>query len=539
MQVHPAASPLRSPIWWHVVALVSIAAAYQSLFIHHGIAWLFDEGWPLYAAKRLHEGGVLYADTFFPFPPGHLLMAWIAYAVDPPGIILARELYAAFEIALCASLYFLGRRLTTPSFAFLGALLVAVAAPRSHLAHLLFGYRYLVFSVLVLLLFSLRLSCGEDERRRADRLLLAAGVLAGLALYFRLTPAFAVSCGLGVAILAASRDWRVWLRDAVAYGLGLSLVVAPVLLWFAFSVGLDALWREVVTRIIALQSAQSLPSPVFSMLPESADRAVVYRWWVALQYRLYIVLGAGYGVGLLWLWLRAVRARRPFEHALLLAVVVWGGIYLLRTLGRSDDHHLMSALPPACLLLVHGLGVLSRRSFDALSLRASIRVAATALVCAGAVSAWVVLQRVDLYLLPRYRGVIPLESTGGEIRVSGRALALRIDGVVETIRRLTRPEDVVLDMSGAPLFHLLSERRGPGYLDVISPGIFLSAEEERAFVARLAAAPPSAVIWPEVDFDRRADRSIERTAPELSAWVHSTYREEVAIDRYRILLLRR
>ena len=106
----PAVLSLRNPVGWHLLVLVAVSVAYESLFIHHGIAWLFDEGWPLYAAMRLHAGGVLYADVFFPFPPGHLLPAWLAYALDPPGIILARIFYAGFNVVLCVAMYFLGRR---------------------------------------------------------------------------------------------------------------------------------------------------------------------------------------------------------------------------------------------------------------------------------------------------------------------------------------------------------------------------------------------------------------------------------------------
>ena len=58
-----------------------------------------------------------------------------------------------------------------------------------------------------------------------------------------------------------------------------------------------------------------------------------------------LVLGA--------LWARAVVRRQPFEHALLFAVVVWGGLFFVRSLGRSDWAHLESALPPMCLLLAH------------------------------------------------------------------------------------------------------------------------------------------------------------------------------------------
>jgi hypothetical protein len=530
-----AASPLRNPIWWHVAALVGVSSAYQSLFVHYGIGWLFDEGWPLYAAMRLHDGGVLYGDVLFPFPPGHLLPAWVAFGVDPPGIIGARVLYSAFDVSLCVALYFLARRLTTPTFAFLAALLLAVAAPRSQLAHLLFGYRYLIFSVIVLLLLDARLRLVGEERRRAIWLLFAAGFFAGVALFFRLTPAFAVSCGVCVAVMTASRHPRTWVRDWLAYAAGLAVVTLPLLAWFFASVGLDVLWREVVTRIVALQSAQSLPSPPFSLLPASGDRDGVYHWWVSFQYRLYILLYAAYAVGLLAAWWRAGRERRRFEHGLLLAVVVWGGIYLFRTLGRSDDHHLMSALPPALLVLAHALEWGTHRVFQRVAVSPRLLSGATFAVCAIVLSGWVYLQRVDLYLSRDYRGTVPIASTGGQVEVTRRSVASGIDGVVETVSRITQPDDVILDMSGGPLFYPLTGRRGPGGIDVISPGIFLSAREEGDFVALLLADPPAAVIWPAADFDDRPNRGIEEIAPQLSAWVERAYREVAAIGRYRIL----
>ena len=534
MHAQPAAaSSLGSVTGWHLLAIVGISSAFQSLFIHHGIGWLFDEGWPLYASMQLQAGGVLYGDIVFPFPPGHLLAAWVAYAIDPPGIILARMLYAAFTVALCAGSYLLARRITAPTFALLAGLLLAVAAPRSHLSHLLFGYRYMVFSVLALLAFSWHLQA--DDPRQARRGIFVAGMLAGVALLFRLTPAFAVSCGIGIAVLTASRDWRDWLRDWLVYALGLSLVALPVLAWFASTVGLETVWREVVTRIVALQSAQSLSSPALSLLPESSDRGDVYRWFVGLQYRGYVVLYAGYLLGLIGLWLRTLRQRRRFEHALLLAIVVWGGVSLLRALGRSDDHHLMSALPPACLLLAHGIGLLVRRGLEASRASDFVRSVARAGVCGIVLVAWVYAMRVDFYLPVQNRGVVPLQSTGGEVSVTAPRVAKRIDEVVRTLARMTRPQDTVLDMTGAPLLHLLSGRRGPGGIDVITPGMFLSREEEKAFVARLQAAPPAMVLWPLKDFDRRPDRSIVRTAPELSGWVRSAYEEVGRIDRYRIL----
>jgi hypothetical protein len=532
----PAVAPTTltaSPLVWQLALVVAVSAAYEALFVHYGIGWLYDEGWPLYAAMRLHAGGVLYSDTFFAFPPGHLLIAWIAYGIDPPGIILSRILYASFNVALCAAMLLLGRRFMQPPFALLGALLIALAAPRSHLSHLLFGYRYLVFSVLVLLAFAQRLR--STDRSEADRWMFVAGVAGGVSLYFRLTPAFAVSCGVGLGVWAHSRKWRIGLRDGCAYGAGMALVVVPILAWFQWSVGLDVMWREVVTRIVALQSAQSLPSPPFNVLPESSGRVDVYSWFIALQYRGYIVMYACYAAGLVLLWLRSLRRREAFDHALLLAIVVWGGLYLLRALGRSDDHHLNSALPPACLIIAHALGWLAQR---VPTLARSSGLRARAFVAGGifvVLAGWIYAQRIDEFLARDERGTNSVAATGGEVSVTALRVARRIDAVVKTIRESTPPEGVVLDLSAGPLFQVLMQRMGPGYIDVISPGIFLSAREEKLFVARLAVSPPHRVIWPRTAFDRKTKRTIHSYAPRVAAWVRANYEEEVVIQRYAIL----
>jgi hypothetical protein len=503
---------------WHVLLIVAVSVAVESSFVHHGIAWLFDEGWPLYAAMQLHLGGVLYGDVFFLFPPGHLLPAWIAYALDPPGVILAREIYAAFSVSLCVAIYALGRKLMPPPFALLAALLLAVAAPRSHLAHLLFGYRYLVFSVVALLAFSARLRTGKAIW------MFAAGVSTGVALCFRLTPAFAVSCGIGVAVMSATRDWRSWRRDWIAFALGLLLVTAPVLAWFASGVGLNALWEQAVLRILPLQAAQSkaIPAAVF---PANLDRTLLHQWFVPVQYWLYPAMYSTYGAVLAWLWLRSVRARERFEHPLLLAVVIWGAIYMVRAIGRSDEHHLTSALPPICLLIAHLVSAGSR----ALRLRTEAKLPAAAgagmrwAACGVVLAAWVVLQGSDLYITRADRGVFPLRSLDSQVRIRSSERATRIDRSVNRIARLTGPDQTVLDLTHAPLLHVLAGRRGPGYGDVVTPGVFADPADERAFVARLEQAPPELVLWPIQPFDGMPSRSLEAHAPLLTAWVRKNY----------------
>jgi hypothetical protein len=82
----------------------------------------------------------------------------------------ARVIYAAFSVALSLGIYLLGRRMMPAAFGLFGALLLAVGATSAHHQQLLFGYRYLVISLLALLAFSAWLR----ERRSRWTLLVPA-----------------------------------------------------------------------------------------------------------------------------------------------------------------------------------------------------------------------------------------------------------------------------------------------------------------------------------------------------------------------------
>jgi hypothetical protein len=521
-----AARPDRDPLRWHLLLLLSVSVVYESLQLHHGLA-LFDEGWPAYAVMRLRAGGALYGDVYFPFPPGHLLAAWIAQVFDPPGIVLSRRIYSAFNTAACLGLYLLARRVMAPRFALLAGLLLAVAAPRSHWWHLLFGYRYMVFSQLALLCWARRLRSGER------RFAVAAGAWTGVALGFSLTPAFAAACGVALSAVAAERDPRRWLRDWGAFALGLGLAVAPLLAWFAPGVGLAAVWDQVVMRVLVLQETQSRSMPGLALPEGWGDRKGLYRSFIGLEYRLYIALVLAYAGALAARWWRARRGGRAFGDALLLAIVVWAGASLLRTLGRTDESHLDSTLPPFCLLLAHALGLAARRLAPAA--RAPRRaLAAAGLV--GALAAWSFLLGTDHQLADARRGTHRLRSLPERIELADARLAANIDRLLAEIARTTRPEQTILDLSASPYLHVLSGRLGPGGLDVVMPGAFPDARDEEALLARLSAAPPAAVVWPRRAFDRMSERSLRATAPRVREWVMQRYRTLLAGSTYALLL---
>ncbi len=520
---------VRDPAWWHLPLLFCVSAGYESLFIHHGFN-PFDEGWPLYAAMQLHAGGTLYDDVFFVFPPGHLLAAWLGIAWDPPGITAARAVYAAFDVALCLALYLLGRRLVAAPAALAAAGLVAIAARYSHLSQFLFGYRYLVWSVLALLALSQRQRSGDP------RWLVASGACLGAALCFRLTPAFAGACGVAAGIAAGARSWRGALADAAWLALGGVLVVAPVLAWFGASVGLPTLWHEVAVRPVAMTEHQSLRIPSLSP-PAVFRRNPIERWFTAIQYRLYGLLYAGYAVWLAVAAVRAVRGRRPLDDPLLAATAVWGGVFFLRTLGRSDTGHLQSAIPPVCLLGVCALqrarAAAARRLAPGLASRT-----AGAVLWSAVFAVWVVLQGSDRALDRRHRGAIPIQVLRGEISVERAMGAAAVDWNTVQVLHWSEPGDTVLDLSRSPLLHVLTGRRGPGYRDVVIPGTFLSEAEERAFVARLERDPPALVLLSLRPFDDVLARSLGQTAPLLTKWVLEHYEERAERNSVRVLVHR-
>lgn len=491
---------------WHLVWIACVCIGYEVQFLYQPPNPV-DEGWLLYAAKRLHEGGTLYADTFFVFPPGHLLAAWIGYAVAPPGVEAARVLYGGFNLALCLALYLLARHLVAPHLALLAAMLVALASFQSHMQHSVFGFRYLVWSIFGLLAFAR--SCEGGGRRW----LFAAGIAGGVATVFRLTPGFAVSVAIGLATLARPGGPTRWFRDWGAYLLGLFAVLAGAIGWAMSGVDAATLWREIVVRPVVMTDLQSFPlPPLWPAGAEGRDRATAI--FVALQFRLIPLLLLAYGATLgLALW-RTWRTGDPFGKPLLLAIWLFALIYFTRTFGRSDEPHLASALPPICLLLAHALGSVWPRLQEP---RAGMRAVAALTIV------WMFAWGSDRAFAPLARDLFG-ENKGDATSWLDRRASLR------SMQRAARERidsggspRVVLDLSSRPIIFTTGEFTGPGWFDIVMPGTFMTSEEERSFVERLSADPPAGVYWPVEPFDRMDERSTAATAPLLTEWARRTY----------------
>lgn len=524
-------SPAGSVSWLHVAIVIAVSVGYESLFIHHGINRI-DESWPLYAGMQLSAGGTLYGDVLWVFPPGHVWIGWLAHALDAPGFVFARTLYAALTVALCATLYALGCRVMPRSYALLGVLLLAIAAPRGHIYHLLFGYRYLVWTVLALLAYDRRLRTGDL------RWMLVAGLLAGWALVFRLTPAFAVSCGIGIAVITADPRPREWLRDWTAYGVGLLIPTLPMLAYFASTVGVEQFWHEAVVHPLVMLERQSIPIPPMTLAGiDWGDRESVYRGFLAFQYRLHWLVYGGYAIALGALYARSRTRGATFGYPLLLAVVIWGGVFSVRSVARADEPHLDTTVPAFCLLLGGLVGLALQR---VLPPGWSPRRQMAALAAAGAavLGAWIYVLGVDLYVSDEKLGSDPLYSTSDSIEIAVDRKADAIDGAAALIETNTAPDDRILVVDAAPLFYVLTGRRGPGYLDIVMPGTFITEQDEIDFLKRLKSDPPAAVVWPAFHFDDLPERRFAAVAPRLAKWVRRAYRP-IGPTRRWIVMLRR
>jgi hypothetical protein len=515
----------------HVAILLVVSIGFESLFVHHGLSAM-DEGWPLHAAMELHDDDAekrLYDEVFWVFPPGHLVPAWIAYALNPPGIVLTRIFYAMFTLAACLALLFVARRLMPADFALLGALMIAVAAPRSHFEQLLFGYRYLVWAALVLLFFHMRLA------RDDSRWLFPAGFFAGIALFFRLTPAFAVSVGVAIGILAASRSWRSWLRDGLWYSAGLILVWIPVLLWFQGSVGLETFWSEMVVRPVEMTALQSRPIP--PILLENLDRTRLSFSFGSLGFRLYPLLFLGFLLTLCLRWAQAIKTRQRFGSVFLLTFVVFGAVYFTRSMGRSDLPHLDSAIPPVALLLAYCASrVTHLERFDA-ALIGQRAWKNRLVLCVIVLGAWTFANGSDRYLdTQKMMGDLRLEHISDEVRVRSRSLGMEIDQLIPVIQKYSEPDQTILVMAHSPLIYVVAERHSPGYFDVVMPGTFRDDDEQFTYIARLEDAPPAVIVLPRQPFDRDPRRGLAHSAPQLLRWVGERYRAVHDSPRYRILI---
>lgn len=451
------------------VYLPFVALAFLVFFIRlpdlftHYHDW--DEAAMMSQAWAMTQGEVLYADIFQIHPVFQIALFvpfFLIFSPDSaPHAIKALNALLIFGGALIV--YRIIRNwLEKPSTALIGAILFVVGfrwdwAQSSH------GELYAIFPLLAaayLLLFA---------KKRTSRSLLGAGVLFGVAFYFKQTALFDAAA-LGLCALHRGGRKK-FAMDAGRMALGFASVTALVSLYFL----MQGAWRE------AMVSMWVRPAFSYSRLSDvgAPDAFLSHRIELlktlayAILTRFPILLAAA-AVGAVPIVRRlASRKALPREEALFLYMAVWwaADILGLVLIGRFYPHYLLQLIAPLVLLSIFVVRKFHHR------LRAT--AAHTLLILA-----LVLGFRHAALLLPR------LSTAGWRTPEVRRSLA-----VADYVRSRTGPEDRIFlyKVWNLDIFYLAGRLSNNGiymFIDMVADHMHdyrLEEEKRKEFLANLPA----------------------------------------------------
>lgn len=447
-----------------------------------------DEGLMLQAAARIAHGQLPYRDFWWFYPPGQPLLLAGLWKVLGPSLLEWRVLRVLCDAAVSVLAWRLAVRGGASPRAALGVWLAAALA----MAYPSGPHPYpptLVLCLAALLAF---------EERPA-----LAGVLAGLAAYWRLE--FAGYLALGILLACGvSRAPRTAGRFAAAAAATAVVAYAPIVALAGIGRSWDLLVKYPLTEFSAYQS---LPFPlrydgplntgsIGGFLSDSAENLLLFY--------LPLVLVAGLAIGLLGVartWRRAGAWR--------LAVGVFGIGMAHYLITRPDVFHTAPLAVVTAVLVgwavsgraATGSGAaaagrfaaarkLAARSGPALALL-GVAVLAYAIV-EGADRRWLEVRRDYVPLrLPVADGVRVPEGDRADIERAVAALRARVPPGKPTYVATLRGDLVT---SGYPLLYVLADRPNPTRYDIEAPGVVTSLPVQREIVADLERARPAAVV---------------------------------------------
>lgn len=498
--VAPGPPPREPPGVVRQVALLALAAALGGFTILRGIA-PHDEGLMLEAGARIAHGQLPYRDFWTNYPPGQWLLVAGLFKLFGPSLLSWRVVRVALDAAVTLLAYRLARREAPERF----ALAAAVAAAGAMAFPLGAGPNPA----------ALALALGAVLA--ASRAPVWAGLLAGVAILFRIE--FGLAAAAGVA-LAAPPGRRA--RGTLA-GLGVgALTLAPFFLISPHDMASDTI------GFLSRQDLQRLPFPL------GFDGALRPSKLIEFYIPLILLVGLGAWALAAALGLRQDRrgSHRPGGLALAPLALV-GAAYLL---GRTDEFHL---LPLAAVLPVM-----------------------LAAVAAGEVS---MALRVVLLTLLALIAIHGLERQAGQAlhpptlaRVPGPAGdgvetsppdAAALAALRRDVDRLVAPGQPVfvadprhdLVRVGDPLLYVILDRANPTRYDVMQPGVVTTEAVQREIVRELERSRTRVVVrWLNPTASRPEPNGAGRSSGVhvLDRYLAGTYRPQARFGYYAVLVRR-
>ena len=469
------------------LALFAGAALLSALTMLDGIQ-PNDEGLMLQAAARIADGQVPYRDFWWFYPPGQPLLLGALWKVLGPSLLEWRVLRVLCDAAVSVLAWRLALRGGASPRAALAVWLAAALA----MAYPSGPHPYpptLVLCLAALLTF--------EERP------LVAGVLAGLAAYWRLE--FAGYLALGILLACAvSRAPRTAGRFAGTALLTGVVAYAPIVALAGVGRSWDLLVKYPLTEFSAYQS---LPFPlhydgplntgsVGGFLSDSAENLLLFY--------LPLVLVVGLAVGLLGLagtWSR--------DGAWRLAVAVFGIGMAHYLITRPDVFHTAPLAVVAAVLVGWAVSAAAPSERVAPAGRPAAG-ARTVVVRSGpvlallgvAVLGYAIVEGADRRWLELRRDYVPLHlpvADGVRVPKGDRA---DIERAVAALRARVPPGEPTyiaplradLVTSGYPLLYVLADRPNPTRYDIEAPGVVTTLPVQREIVADLERARPAAIV---------------------------------------------
>jgi hypothetical protein len=487
--------------WWIVVAVAIVAYLLPLRALLHASGASMEEGFMLVFPDRVLHGAVPNKDFLYLYGPGSLWSLAAVYKVFGTHLLVERMagLVQLVGLAVAAGLLvrWWGRAVAVAAVllnvVFVMPSLQLIAIPWT-------GGAALALGALVALVQA-RHDSGAGAAPAAGRWAVTGGVLAGVAMLFRIDLGLALVLGGGAAIWGLSRP--VVKRAAIGTAIGL----APYLVHMAMAGPANVARGMVIDPIFHLRAARHLP------VPPDPDRlvgvarviAVVDRWWPlprftpAAQLFVWFLLLAALTVALVVfaLW-RVRRDPHAFRPRVLLAGALFGVGMFPQAIQRADSAHLAWVSGTVVVLLPAALTEL---------ITAARPTWRTRWVGAGAGVAVIVAISLlfPTYTTRRYVGAvqdsvhlpktIAITSEGRTWYVGDTALARSIESLLQAVERDVAPGSRIIvgntDMRRVPyndtfLYYLLP-RYVPGTASMeFEPGLTnragttLTGEMERA-----------------------------------------------------------
>lgn len=504
--------------------LIGLATRWQMIHLHDALPTP-EAGALAHAGQLIVSGGVLYRDLRSVFPPtGPYLHAGM-FAALGSTLVAGNIIQSVGPVLLPLAAYYVGQRFMPAGVAFVAAVLTALIGEGG-----LAGF---------FALCAIGVGLATSGDRRANWVL--SGVLAGIAAATDIHLGLSAVAALALMLLLRQRA-VVMRRIGVAgadlslggwalapFALGLALVWAPMLVYFASRGALAPMWGDL---------AGGARGEVFRMLrPWPGDAAV---WIPAAIYTLAFAR----------LLSHLVARRLEEAHFVGLTVIAMGAIGWAWGLATRDAYHLALSAPAAYLVGAALLGWAAKATAQSLigvpggdHLRA-LRAGAVTLALIGTGSVWNGWGRLAASSAQQITGSgmrvaapagwQPLTTAPGEAAYLPAHQARAVNKLVAYLQRHTLPNERIFCAPDSPALYVLAERPSATRLDCVFASEVPPDEAAEAVLAlesrktRMVVLAPSDAAW-------QAQTPIE---PTIARYLARRYRRVARVGEYAVLLRR-